>query len=273
MLHPPPPVSSTWDGVAPGRAEVAISPGILIQGNFVTSPPLVRISSAMMRTLTLEPGGAGLPARSRPGAVARKHLAAELYRSVGETLACLARRVDELLVVDVDEADRDSLRELRVLTTHALHSLREVTDAMDALGTLDRRIDRALRILATDIGRVTGAAVEVRVSGAISEIGEATAALLFRIAYESMVNIDRHARMSVMTVQLAVVGGWAILDVRDDGVDLPQRSCDWRSSTELSLVAVARAVEAAGGVFRAFGVAPRGLALRAALPVTTEEER
>jgi signal transduction histidine kinase len=223
----------------------------------------------MTRTLTHEPRpGTSLPVRPNRAA-ARRELAAELYRTVGETLVHLARRVDQLLV-EGDAASTQPLRELRTLTTHALHSLREVTDAMDALRNLDRRIDRALRTLAADVGRVTGAAVDVRVSGPIAAVDERTARILFLVAYESMVNIDRHARVSFMTVDLAVVDGWAVLEVRDDGVDVAQRTQgDWRSSTELGLASVARTVEAAGGVFRAFGVAPRGLALRAALPLTT----
>lgn len=192
----------------------------------------------------------------------------ELCRPLGNTLQLLARRIDALLFDEAPGRVQDELRRVRLLTTDALHTLGDVADLVDTARLRDARLDVVLRRACADFAGATGACVEVRTAGSLDIVPPATADVLARVAREALVHVDRFARVSVVLVTVSVRDDRVVLEVKDDGVDLAQRQvAEWGSTAAFSVSAIARLVGAAGGRFAVSSTSPRGLCLRADLPL------
>jgi signal transduction histidine kinase len=194
-----------------------------------------------------------------------------LYRALGDTLQLLARRLDGLLLDAVKGeagASPDELRGLRLLTTDALHTLRSVVDADEARRFGAEGIDRALRRIVDDFAASTGSIVDVRVRGDMRRVNPAVAHVVLGVARETFSNISRHARATIVVLSLAADRDRVVLDVVDDGVDLPQRQVvAWGSAVDLGLQRMARAVRSVGGRLVVSAALPRGIRLRVTVPL------
>src|SRR5688500_5388285 len=102
------------------------------------------------------------------------------------------------------------------------------------------------------------------VRGTVVHMGASKEDALFRVAHEALVNIERHARASLATVQLTYGDDALSLSLRDDGVGLGHRDPFGRSG-HFGIRAMQRRLEDAGGELRVTNAAPRGVLVEAVL--------
>lgn len=192
---------------------------------------------------------------------------ADLWRPLDETLQLLALRVDALLFEGRAAPVHEELRRVRLLVTEAHHVLRRVIDEMSRVGLEGAPIDEALRLVASEFGRASDACLELRTTGKLDAVPARISDVVARVAREVLMGVERFGRASVVLLSLAVDDRNIVLEVKDDGVDLPQRhSPEWGSTVELSVSAMARLTRSLGGRFRVYAGHPRGLCLQAVLP-------
>lgn len=160
--------------------------------------------------------------RERRLAVAseRERIARDLHDSVGQVITGMGMLLTDYLPDAPDDLWRERLQRLVDL---AERGSREVRDSIYALLFLDTRrhgLVPSLRELARRFEETTGIRVSVSVRGSVS-VGGMKDDVLFRTAHEALMNVERHAGASAVSISLEAREGCVSLSVSDDGVGLP----------------------------------------------------
>ena len=147
----------------------------------------------------------------------RTRIARDLHDRIGQSMAFLAFELDRVIKQDNDEKDvgpaldqlqrnvREVIREIR----DTLSDLR--TDVNDNKGLEDTIADFAQRV-AERSGLEISVAIDARSRLPIMQERE-----LWRIAQEAMINVERHAEASEVTVSWTSDGESGVLEVSDNG--------------------------------------------------------
>lgn len=208
--------------------------------------------------------------RSRELAIAaeRERIARDLHDTVGQTLYGIGLKLQDVLVEVEDLELAAKLGELRELAARGVADVRSAVYALSFLHVRARGFLPSLRALVRQFTRATGIVAELRVEGSISALSEEVENALYRVAHEALVNVDRHARATGVVVSLLAYEGQIELAIRDDGVGLDQRqAADWQSAAHFGLRTMARSIEEIEGRFNVSRASPRGLLIRATVPL------
>lgn len=148
----------------------------------------------------------------------RKRLAGEVHDQLGQMLALLRLELDQLAgQAEAQDALRPVLDRLRGRVDETIQASRRIALRMRP-AVLDFGLAAALRWLVEDFDASTGCAFTfVSNHAADTELPEATATALFRIAQEAMSNAVRHAGATRVEVRLERTGRALALVVDDDG--------------------------------------------------------
>jgi signal transduction histidine kinase len=151
----------------------------------------------------------------------RTRIARDLHDRIGQSLAYLAFELDRIVKNDGKGDDvgasldqlrsdvRGVIREVR----DTLYDLRtDVSDSIDMLTVIDMFLQRVRDRSGIDI------TLRSEASGRLPILQERE---MFRIAQEAVVNVERHAHASHITVTWQCDGGSAYLEVADDGTGFP----------------------------------------------------
>lgn len=152
----------------------------------------------------------------------RQRIGMDLHDQTLADLTRLARRIERLsrggdLAADALEPVSRSLQhcmqDLRQIIEQAKPSVLQLFGLSQAV---ENHLDRSMRD--------SGAAVEWKLvdetDGALEALDPAVSVALFRIAQEAINNAVRHAQAQSVTVELRVLDGHIVLEVRDDGIGL-----------------------------------------------------
>jgi signal transduction histidine kinase len=148
----------------------------------------------------------------------RRRIARDLHDHLGQELAGLGYHLDRAAAVGPDEASvaiaaaREAVRCVVAQLRGALADLR--SDAVDRAG-----IARALAVFAGRVEERSDLKIELDTVRAPA-LPSAVERELLHIAQEAVVNAERHARATRVTVRLTEADGAAVLDVVDDGCGL-----------------------------------------------------
>ncbi len=156
----------------------------------------------------------------------RERLARDLHDSLGHALVAISvqlEAIQRLYRVDPDRA-AEQVDALKGVTRAAMDELRRSLAGLRAPGLGDRPLPDALRTLAVDTGQRTGLNITCRIADGAARLTPAVAETLWRVAQESLTNIERHATARHVDLHLEVAPALAVLRVRDDGRGLPARA-------------------------------------------------
>jgi signal transduction histidine kinase/serine/threonine protein kinase len=92
--------------------------------------------------------------------------------------------------------------------------------------------------------------------------------VLFRVLQEALTNITRHARATEVDVLLKMAGGFAKLEISDNGRGIAQNKIHSKSS--LGLMGIRERVSFLNGTFKIIGRKNRGTTLTVSIPVSRE---
>lgn len=204
------------------------------------------------------------PASAIDAAVRRREA---LVDALGQALHGLATGIDHLLLRTAGDVADEDLCHLRRLTTEAVHLLAEVADG-EQPRIRAQSLDRRLRRLGREFGQLSGSTVSVHVHGDARRIPAPVADAVVACTREVLRNVNRHARATVSVIRLRTDETSVSLDIADDGVDLCQRQAgSWRSSVDVALRRLTRAVAAVDGRLVVRRLDPRGLRVAAVIPL------
>ncbi|MFL6131351.1 MAG: sensor histidine kinase [Nocardioidaceae bacterium] len=133
-------------------------------------------------------------------------------------------------------------------------------------------LDQTITTLADQV-RESGAQVELDL-GEVPGLSEEGVATLYRVARESLANVQKHAQASMVKVTLGLVEGFrgtdqpcARLVVADNGVGVDVSRLDRRAEGHLGLRLLADRVESIGGELRITSAPGQGTTVQAVLPL------
>jgi len=206
--------------------------------------------------------------RSLAIAADRQRIARDLHETVGQTLYAIGLRTQELLSRTRDPEILPSLRALRTLAASGVATVRSAVFELSFLNVRERGFVPSLHKLARQFKLATGTPVTVRVPGSLPHVPSEVEGILFRLAHEALINVERHARATGVLLMLEHDEGEFRMTIRDDGIGIDQRNAfDWRSSAHFGLRSIRRSVEALGGRLSIAAAHPRGLTISARISV------
>lgn len=198
-------------------------------------------------------------------AAERDRIAQDLHDSVGQLIVGMGMRLAQYLADAPDKVWRARLEELLQMAGRGNREVRQSVYALLFLEAKRGGLQASIRELCRKYEITTGIPVRFVVHGSVTPLGASKEDALFRVAHEALVNIERHARAALATVQLAYEADGVSLSVRDDGVGLGHRDPFGRSG-HFGIRAMQRRLEEAGGTLRVRNATPRGVLVEAVIP-------
>jgi PAS domain S-box-containing protein len=199
----------------------------------------------------------------------RKRIARELHDDLQQTLAALrlsVAAIDRQAQIDPAEVSARVASAL-TLAESAIQSTRRMVSGLRPQILDDFGLQEALASLLASFGDRTGIEWDLDVrEGGDAELPSAIATGLFRVAQESLHNIEKHARASFVQVTLEVPAAHqVVLQLHDDGVGI--RSNDLLKRQSFGVLGMEERLRAMGGTLRLTPGAESGTTLEAVVPL------
>jgi signal transduction histidine kinase len=200
----------------------------------------------------------------RAVAMERSRIAQDLHDSAGQLITGLGLRLADHQADAPDDEWRARFDELLALSQRANDEMRTSIDGLLALEPGDCGLAASIGELCRDFERLNGAAVTFTVRGRSTQLGAAKDDALFRMAHEALVNVQRHARATSVTVELCSGKDSVSLSVRDNGVGLACQ--DPFRHGHFGIRTMQRRIEDVGGTLRIGDRAAQGVLVEAVIP-------
>ncbi|MFC4455691.1 GAF domain-containing sensor histidine kinase [Deinococcus sonorensis] len=197
----------------------------------------------------------------------RSRIAREIHDGVAQSLAFCAIRLDlveRLIVRDPDKA----AQEVRAASALLREQIREVRRSIFALRPIDLErygLLETVQRYVSDFAEQHNLKARLDVQGSIS-LAPSDEAVVFRILQESLNNVAKHARASM--VQVTLTGGSTVrLRVEDDGEGFDPQAVSGRVSSAggLGLSQMRERVESRGGHYQVISMPGQGTRVEASL--------
>lgn len=197
----------------------------------------------------------------------RERLARDLHDSLGHALTTIAvqlEAIQRLYRVD-PERGAEHVEELKALTRSSLADLRRSLDGLRAPGLGERKLSEALPALCVEAGRRAALEVVCRVPPEADSLSPAVQEALWRVAQESLTNVEKHARARRVHMRLELQPDAATLTIQDDGIGIPPGAEARRG--HYGLRGMRERVEGLGGAFTLASGKDGGALVTAVLPL------
>ena len=194
----------------------------------------------------------------------RTGIARELHDELGQALTAL--KMDLAWVerrLGSGEA-REKLQEIKRSTDDIIDSVRRISSELRPGLLDDLGLAAALEWLAEEFERRAGVRCTVQSELGDRKLDRAPSTATFRIVQEALTNVARHASASRVEVRLWLEPGRLRLEVRDDGVGLPDHPARRGS---LGILGMRERARRLGGVCSVRAAEPRGTLVSLDLPL------
>lgn len=195
----------------------------------------------------------------------RERLARDLHDSVGQLLVGIGMRIAGFIDEAPDAMWRDRLDALLHMADRGNRDIRNAIASLLFLQVRREGLLASLRQLGSRFEATTGIAVRTRLAEGGPPLAADVEDVVFRVAHEALMNVERHSRASVVTINLTRGEAGVLLTVQDDGVGLSQRD-PFSCSGHFGLQGIRGRVEECGGRLRVKSARPRGVRVEARLP-------
>ncbi|HEY4217897.1 MAG TPA: ATP-binding protein [Gemmatimonadaceae bacterium] len=203
----------------------------------------------------------------------RAALARELHDSTAQNVASLLLQLSTVARDTSDPRIRERLQSARDAAQEILDELRMLSHTVHPSVLDDLGLEAALRRLARDASNGNGIAIDVSVTRDdrhdrhdARRLPMSVESVLYRVANEAVCNATHHAAPERIRVQLHVQGGYATIDVHDDGVGFDPSDLGARRNGT-GLRSMRERVALANGKFEIKTAAGSGTTVSATVPI------
>ena len=197
----------------------------------------------------------------------RKSIAREVHDELGQVLTAL--RMDltftDLKFGGLNTELKDKMQEMRGLVDRSIQGVRNVASNLRPTA-LDMGLVPAIEWISSEFERNTGVACRVTIDPPGLEIEEHRAIGLFRIVQESLTNVTRYARASLVRVGLQEAGDGLVLQVHDDGQGFDASQATGRGKS-FGLLGMQERALALGGKLEISSAPGHGTTITARVPL------
>jgi signal transduction histidine kinase len=198
----------------------------------------------------------------------RTRIARELHDELGQELTGLAfvlRFTAERFERD-PSAIRANLGELDAGLRRTSELVRELVSDLRPRLLDDLGLVPAVEWLARRTEERAGVRCKV-IAGDLGEIPLSQRTVAFRVVQESLTNVLKHAKASVVEIEMVRRLSQLVVVVRDDGVGVAASRADATRSAGVGLVGMRERATALGGAFSVIARSPSGTEIRCSLPL------
>jgi signal transduction histidine kinase len=199
----------------------------------------------------------------------RNRLARDLHDTLAHSLAGLVVQLEAIDTLTRSEPDLELARTEIGKARRAAHAgLEEARHAIRDLRmnpVEDMGLARALERTAVDFGERAGVKVDVHVSDLRVAIPSDTAAAIWRIAQEALINVERHAGARRVSLTLVQDDGHLLMDISDDGRGFDEASID---GERFGLTGMRERAEMIGADLTVDSRKEQGTSVKLVLPLT-----
>lgn len=193
----------------------------------------------------------------------RERLAQDLHDSVAQIVTGMGMRLAQYVADAPNRLWRMRLEELLRMAARGNREIRAAIHALLFLDTHREGLPTSVRALVRKFEVTTGLPVRFVLRGTPTALASAKEDALFRVAHEALMNVERHSRAALASVQLTYSVDAVSLAVRDDGVGLGHRDPFGVGGGHFGIRAMQQRLEAVGGELRVRNARPRGVVVEA----------
>ncbi len=225
---------------------------------------LEAVGSGIAEVATMAALRSAFEEASRERAVAgeRERFASDLHDTAGQLFVAsglLARRFVGQLPSDSPWAER--ILRLVALADRGKWEIDQAIRALSFVPAARSGLPTALRALARSFESDSGIHAPFRTIGKPPRLAAEVERTLYRVAHEATSNAWRHARCTIVRLELAYEDSEVVLRILDDGIGLNAREKE--GSPGIGIFSMRRAMEAVGGCLRVRSRRPRGVLVEA----------
>ncbi|HAS61334.1 MAG TPA: histidine kinase [Vibrio sp.] len=148
----------------------------------------------------------------------KKHLARELHDGINQLLVSSKCHLELLGNKLVDEAQKQHLVHSQQSLMMAINEVRHISHKLRPSALDDIGLEAALNTLLQDFRAHSGLNIEAVFDTSRGRLKSEVATTLYRVAQESLTNIEKHSQANEVTVILQQMGNMLQLIIRDDGI-------------------------------------------------------
>ena len=148
----------------------------------------------------------------------RQRIARELHDSLGQSVAYLRLKLDQLTSQDMlagIKAIRNDLKQMRDIANTAYDQVRGTLTALHAGGKPD--LIEEIRAHAKSAGKRTNLKIVINSSGEPRSLSSHSQRQIIYICREALYNIEKHARAKLIAIELLWETSYLIIKIKDDG--------------------------------------------------------
>jgi signal transduction histidine kinase len=197
----------------------------------------------------------------------RTAVAREIHDVLGQTLTALKMDVSWVGArspADAPPAVRQKLTAMSGLIDDTIVTVRRLATSLRPGVLDDLGLTAAVEWQAQEFEQRTGIRCVLRATVDDETLDPHVSTALFRILQESLTNVARHSRASLVTVTLEDSGTDLVLEVRDDGVGIPPAAA--ANTRSIGLAGMRERAQLAGGGLSISGTPGVGTTVRAQVP-------
>ncbi|USD66401.1 cache domain-containing protein [Vibrio sp. SCSIO 43136] len=146
----------------------------------------------------------------------KKHLARELHDGINQLLVSGKCHL-ELGMAGVEAPNQEHLAKSRHSIQTAINEVRRISHNLRPSVLDDIGLESALTILLNDFASHTQIAIETALDTQAGKLHTEVATTLYRVAQESLTNIEKHAQATKVELRLQQMGDHLQMIIRDDG--------------------------------------------------------
>ena len=201
----------------------------------------------------------------RVGDEDRMRITHELHDSVAQRAAALMYQAASSARAAESEAQRDQLEEMRLTAADIVEELQTLSQSIHPRVLDDLGVEAALSWLGRTTAQRSELDIAVHASGGVG-LPTATEWALYRVAQESLRNIERHARAQSVTIRLTRDAQTVRLEIIDDGIGFDVAEAEARRPG-MGLSSVRERMSLVNGTLRVDSAPHAGTRIVATVPV------
>ncbi|MDC5707227.1 cache domain-containing protein [Vibrio europaeus] len=148
----------------------------------------------------------------------KKHLARELHDGINQLLVSSKCHLELLSSKITDAPLQQHLAKSQQSLMTAINEVRHISHNLRPSALDDIGLEAAMNTLLQDFKSHSGVEVEASLTTQPGKLKSEVATTLYRVAQESLTNIEKHAHANTVSVILHQMGNMLQLIIRDDGV-------------------------------------------------------
>ncbi|MBC8506235.1 MAG: HAMP domain-containing protein [Anaerolineales bacterium] len=194
-------------------------------------------------------------------------LARELHDDAGQSLTSLLIRLKTLEKHATSDDLRDSVAELCTTTSETIEKVRGVSHRLRPAALEELGLEVALRTLAEEMLADIGASVDCQFQLEGRRLPFEIETNLYRITQEGLTNVLRHARASIVLIELVALPGQIAVQIKDDGIGFSTKEMNGKENQQrLGLISMQERAEMLGGSLEVTSAPGEGTSLQVRIP-------